>query len=267
MALNGSELYKAGQLTEAIDAMSEEVKSNPTDQAKRGFLAELLCIAGDLERADKQLDVLSKQDPQAAVGLGVFRQLVRAEQARQQFYAEGRVPEFIVPPDDQVRSYLEASILLRENQPGQAVERLHEAEEKREPVSGTCNGQSFDDMRDLDDLTACIFEVLTNNGKYFWVPMRSVSSVEFQPPERPLDVLWRRAHLFVTDGPEGEVFFPAIYAETGDAPSDQARLGRSTDWIGGDGAPVRGQGQRTFLVGSDDRSIMELETLEIAQAA
>ena len=125
MTLKGSELYTAGQLTEAIDAMSEEVKGNPTDQTRRGFLAELLCVAGDLERADKQLDVLSKQDPQAAVGFGLLRQLVRAEQARQQFYSEGRVPEFIVPPDEHLRSYLEASILLRDNQPGQAAERLH----------------------------------------------------------------------------------------------------------------------------------------------
>jgi type VI secretion system protein ImpE len=267
MTLKGSELYSAGQLSEAIDTMSEEVKSNPTDQSRRGFLAELLCIAGDLERADKQLDVLSKQDPKAAIGLGIFRQLVRAEQARQQFYSEGRVPEFIVPPDDQVRHYLEASVLLRENDIGRALERLREAEEKRQPLAGTCNGEPFDDLRDLDDLTACIFEVLTNNGKYFWVPMRSVTSIEFEPPERPLDVLWRRAHLMVNDGPDGEVFFPAIYAGAGDALSDQSRLGRSTDWVGGDGAPVRGQGQRTFLVGSDDRSIMELESLEIVHPA
>lgn len=267
MTLKGSDLYTAGQLSEAIDAMSAEVKSKPTDQARRGFLAELLCIAGDLERADKQLDVLSNQDPQAAAGLGLFRQLVRAEQARQQFYSEGRVPEFLIPPDDQLRVYLEASVLLRDNQPGQAAERLHEAEEKRAPLAGVCNGEPFEDMRDLDDLTACIFEILTNNGKYFWVPMHSVLSVEFQPPEHPRDVLWRQAHLSVKDGPDGEVFFPAIYAETGDTPSDQARLGRSTDWIGGDGAPVRGQGQRTFLIGSADRTIMELETLEITQPA
>ena len=38
MTLKGSDLYTAGQLTEAIDAMSEEVKSNPTDKARRGFL-------------------------------------------------------------------------------------------------------------------------------------------------------------------------------------------------------------------------------------
>ncbi len=267
MTLKGSELYTAGQLTEAIDAMSEEVKNNPTDQTMRGFLAELLCIAGELERADKQLDVISKQDPQAAVGLGVFRQLVRAEQARQQFYSEGRVPEFITPPDDQLRSYLEASVLLRENQPGHAAELLHKAETQRVPVSGTCNGEPFDDLRDLDDLTACIFEILTNSGKYFWIPMHSVNSVEFQAPERPLDILWRRAHLFVNDGPDGEVFFPAIYAESGNELSEHARLGRTTDWIGGEGAPVRGQGQRTFLVGSNDRTIMELETLEIGRGA
>ena len=262
MTLKGSELYTAGQLTEALDAMNEEVKRHPTDQTRRGFLAELLCISGDLERADKQLDMLGKQDPKAAIGVGILRQLVRAEQARQQFYSEGRVPELLGAPSEHLQKHLEASVLLRDGQPGQAAELLHQAEEQRRPVAGTCNGESFDDLRDLDDLTACFFEVLTNNGKYFWIPMDTVVSVEFHRPERPRDVLWRRAQLSVHDGPDGEVFFPAIYADGDDVSSDQTRLGRATDWIGGHGAPVRGVGQRTFLVGTSDRPIMELESLE-----
>ena len=39
------------------------------------------------------------------------------------------------------------------------------------------------------------------------------------------------------------------------------RLGRMTDWRGGEGGPVRGVGQRMFVVGEEDRSIMELKEL------
>jgi type VI secretion system protein ImpE len=47
---------------------------------------------------------------------------------------------------------------------------------------------------------------------------------------------------------------------------DAARLARSTDWTGGDGAPVRGVGQRTFLVGAEARPILELRTIAVGEA-
>ena len=93
--MTARELFDAAKLNDAIAAALEDVKKAPTDTGKRGFLAELLCFAGDLERADKQLDALGHQDPQVMVGVSLFRQLIRAEQARQQFYTEGRLPEFL----------------------------------------------------------------------------------------------------------------------------------------------------------------------------
>src|SRR5947209_10684988 len=110
--MNARECYQAGRLQDAIAAALAEVKQHPTDTGRRGFLVELLCFAGDLERADKHLDALGTQDPQAAVGVSLFRQLIRAEQARQQFFAEGRVPEFLDLPSPTLRLHLEASIRL-----------------------------------------------------------------------------------------------------------------------------------------------------------
>ena len=49
--MNASEYFQVGQLNEALAAVKDEIRKNPTDQARRGFLAELLCFAGDLERA------------------------------------------------------------------------------------------------------------------------------------------------------------------------------------------------------------------------
>src|SRR5688572_29619697 len=109
-----SEHYEAGQLREAIAAATEDVKKNPTDSAKRGLLCELLCFAGDTDRADKQLDAIGHQEPKAAPTIIQYRQLVRAEQARQDFYTQGRLPEFIEPPNEWLTNYLNASICIRE---------------------------------------------------------------------------------------------------------------------------------------------------------
>jgi type VI secretion system protein ImpE len=263
--MNGREHYQAGRLGEALTALRAEVKSAPADQSRRGLLCELLCFAGELERADTQLDTLAEQDPQGMVTIALFRQLVRAEQARQQFYAEGRLPEFLDQPTDHLKMHLEASIRLREGQPAEAARLLAEAEAQRPKVSGTCDGRPFADFRDLDDLTAPVFEVLTSNGKYYWVPIDRVELVEFREAVRPRDLLWRRAHMIVRGGADGEVFLPSLYAGSHAETDDALRLGRATDWTGGDGTPVRGKGQRTFLVGEDSAAILDLKELTFAE--
>src|SRR5439155_19980783 len=168
------------------------------------FLAELSCLVGDLERADRQLDMLGELDPQAALGVSLFRQLVRAEQARQQFFAEGRIPEVVAEPGPVIKLHLEASVLLRTGDAAGATKLLTQAEEQRPKVKGTSDGKAFDDFRDLDDLTAPFFEVLTSTGKYYWIPIERVELVEFRPVQRLRDLIWRRARMVVHDGPDGE---------------------------------------------------------------
>jgi type VI secretion system protein ImpE len=260
--MKGTELYEAGKLQEAVAAMIEEVKSHPTDTARRGFLAELLGFTGDLERVDKHLDMLGSQDPQVMMSLAMWRQLVRAEQWRQQFFSEGRLPEFLDLPTDCVKLHLEASILIREKKGAEALALLAKAEEIRPKVGGVCDGQKFDDFRDLDDLTSPVLEVLTSNGKYYWIPMERIESIEFRAPKRPRDLMWRGVRLSVASGPDGEVFIPCLYPGTSAVGEDRTRLGRLTDWVGGNGEPVRGVGQRTFLIGNEDKSVMQLQKVE-----
>jgi type VI secretion system protein ImpE len=263
---NASELFAGGDLTGAISAITELVKKNPTDQHSRGLLAEFLCIGGELERADKLLDALGNQNVELAPALAMWRQVLRAEIARRDFYAQGRVPEFLNPPTPALEKTLQASIALRHGDMGQAAALLEEAESLRPAVRGECDGKAFDDLRDLDDLCATHLEVLTTTGVYYWVPTETVVSIEFSVPERPRDLIWRRALMMVRDGPEGEVFIPAVYANPRDDLSDQARLGRMTDWIEAEGAPVLGVGQRTFLVGEEAMPIMQMQTLALEPA-
>lgn len=252
--------FKAGNLAQAITAATDEVRNNPADVHRRGLLAELYCFAGDLEKADKQLDLVGHQEPEAAVTVALFRQLLRAATAREQCFTEGRLPEFIGEPSDEMKLHLEALLRLREGQTAEAVKVLAQAEAARKPAAGTHNGAAFDDFRDLDDVTSTFFEVLTSTGKYFWIPMRQVELLEFRKPNRPRDLLWQRAHMVVREGPDGEVYLPTLYIDTAKEAKDTLRFGRETDWH--DGPPVRGRGQRTFLVGEHGMGIMELKELQ-----
>lgn len=264
--MDAREHYSAGNLDDALTAAAEQLKRQPTDTSLRGFFCELLCFAGELERADKQLETIGQQDPGAAIGVSMFRQLIRAETARQQFFSEGRVPEFIHEPGPVLARHLEASILVREGDAARAAELLQEAATEAVDISGTCDTEAFTEFRDLDDLTAPFFEVLTSTGKYYWIPIERVESIEFAPVKRPRDLVWRRVQMDVRNGPDGEVFLPALYYGTATSEDRALRLGRATDWTGGEGAPVRGLGLRTFLVGDSDLTINQLNSLTFNQS-
>jgi type VI secretion system protein ImpE len=262
--MHAGELYQQGKLQPAIDAAIADVKRAPTDVSARYLLCQLLCFSGDLERVDLHFDAIASQDPPRAVVVAMQRQLLRAEQWRRQFFEEGRVPELAADGDSAVRLTLEASIRIREGDLDAAADLIAQAADERPTVRGTCDGHSFEGICDLDDLLAPVLEVLTSNGKYYWVPWPSVERIEFRPPENPFDLVWRAAQLELRDGPDGEVFIPALYAGTHRAENDDAlRLGRATQWDGEQQGVVRGLGQKMLLIGDEDRSIMDVREIRI----
>ncbi|MDD3445835.1 MAG: type VI secretion system accessory protein TagJ, partial [Zavarzinia sp.] len=267
MATEAQAAFEAGAIDAAVAAQLAIVKAKPAELGERAFLAELLCFAGDLVRADKQLDVLTTQDPKAAMPLALFRQVIRAEIARREVWNEGRVPEFLGQPPAHLQARLRAIAELRAGDTAAAAATLAEAEAATPRVAGSHDEAPFEDWRDLDDVLGGTLEVLTSTGKHFWIPIERVIQIEFHAPERARDLLFRRALLAVQDGPEGEVFIPALYVPpTGVSLPDALRLGRASDWTGGEDGPVRGLGQRTFLIGDDALGIMDLGSIALEAA-
>jgi type VI secretion system protein ImpE len=260
--VNINDLLEAGKLAEAITAATDAVRQQPTDPGRRVVLAELLCFTGALERADNHLDAVAHDDPAVMAGIQAVRHLIRGEQARQEFFTAGRVPSFRSRPEGALRALLEASVRLREGAAEEAVRMLEGVEAQRVQVSGTCKGKAFHDFRDLDDMTCCVIEIITSRGDYYWIPIEQIDALEFQAPTRLRDLLWRRTHMTVRDGPDAEVFLPVLYPGAAQEQDEQLRLGRATDWRGGGTTPTRGVGQRTFLVGDEAIPILELESVE-----
>src|SRR5579871_2060744 len=193
MAQSVSEQLDAGNLDGAIDTLNQEVRQFPTDTARRSLLAELLCFAGNFERADRLLDAVQHQDTSVAMGVALFRQLIRAEEARLSFYSQCRLPEFLAPPTEHDQLYLQALVALKDGERERAAQLLADAEGQRTPLGGKVDGTAFDDMRDLDDVSATHLDVLTSTGKFFWVPLRTVESIKLHRPEHRRETLWRRA--------------------------------------------------------------------------
>lgn len=265
MFMDVNSLYSSGQLAEAVAAAFNVVKGKPTDVGARLFLAELLCFQGDWERAEKQLDTAAKQSQDDGFFALLLRQLIRGEIFREQVFTEGRSPQLVgeLPKDASLQLEICAELRNQQN----AARLVEEAQAERQAVCGQSNDQTFDDIRDLDDRMAGILEVITATGKYYWVPWKSVRTLEFSKPERPVDLIWRKASIDVENGPEGEVFIPVRYP-CPNAPGwdDQLRLGRATTWQGEESGTVIGLGQKMYLIGDESKTALEIDKLAIASS-
>jgi type VI secretion system protein ImpE len=257
-------LFCDGVLDAALTAANDKVRKAPADVGARILLAELLIFVGNLERADVLLDAASALNTSSALVISEFRQLLRAETARRQFWREGRVPEMLGTPTASEQALLAAIVAWQSGDRETAERQANMAETSRPKAPVRIGDQTYPDFRDADDLCGGSLEVLTTTGKFYWLPISRVETIAFHPPRRPRDLAWRCANVSVTGGPEGTVYLPTLYLGTEPPPSAALCLGRETAWT--DTTPVRGTGQRVFLAGDEGLGIMGLTELHFEPA-
>lgn len=245
-----------GRLHDAVVASASALRVRPDGIPARLLYAELLCIKGDLERADGQLAAVEGLAPGRAAEVGAWRGLVRAAQARLDVFERGAVPELVAEPGERISGLLHALMDLRRGAAAEAAKRYRELESTRPARPATIDGAPVADVRELDDRMAGVFELLTSGGQYLWIEQERLRSLEFMPRRRPLDGLWRRARITVADGPQGEVFIPLVYPTA--TTDEDCLLGRCSEWIR-TGEVVAGVGHRLWLIGDDARPLGELE--------
>ena len=256
------DMFQAGNLTDAIAATTDAVRKKPTDVQARSLLSELLCFAGEFERADKQLDAALQTDPKTLTGVMLLRHLIRSELSRREAFRQGRVPEFLAMPTPAQTKRLEALLSLRTGQFADAGRLADEAAGLDPELKGEVNGTAFSEFRDLDDLLGPTLEVYTATGKYYWIGFEQIVSLEFSPVTHLSDMLWRAAAIETAGDVSGRVHVPALYEGSEKSADQRIRIGRATEWLqAGLSAPTQGVGQREFLVNDDVMSIMEISRL------
>jgi type VI secretion system protein ImpE len=234
--MTARELFQAGRLDEAVQALSAELRNNPADAKRRTFLFDLLCFAGDYDRAEKQLEALGRDNAQTEMGALLYRAAIAAERKRQDVFTNKEFPA--APPD------------------GEA------------DVSGSLNGKPFNWIVDSDPRIGPRLEVFAAGG-YIWIPFRHIERIQMEAPKRLRDLLWIPTR--VNTGPAfkamelGEVLVPALTVFAGKHSSDSVRLGREThtEEVDGEVVPV---GQKSFLVDGEEVPILEVRNIELSTA-
>jgi type VI secretion system protein ImpE len=256
-----TESFKAGRLQDAIDAQLKEVKAAPADQGKRLFLFELLAFAGDLDRAQRQIEAVNYGDVELDAAVATYRKLLDAERLRRRLFSEGLMPKFFAEPPGALQLRLDAVNSLREGRGSDAAELLGKAAEVSPPRPGSLNEKPFAALRDCDDVFGNVLEVMAH-GMYYWVPLDQVETITINAPKAPRDLLWVPARLEMPEA-AGNLHLPALYPGSHQHGDDLVKLGRLTDWKSTAGAPVLGVGLRTFLVDDDAISLLEWRTLAL----
>jgi type VI secretion system protein ImpE len=224
-------LYRAGQLKPAITALGDELRKQPLDAKRRTFLFELLCFAGEYDRAAKQLDILADSSKEAAAGSLLYRSALHAERTRQEMFERGELP----------------------------LGSAHPA------PPGTFNGSAFQRLTDGDPRIGANLEVFIA-GSYTWVPFAYVESLTIAAPTKLRDLLWTPAILQATPSFRlqdlGEVLLPATTPLSWRREDDAVRLGRATVWEEDADYGEIPFGQKVFLLDDEEQPILELRSLK-----
>jgi type VI secretion system protein ImpE len=262
--MNAREHYGAGKLKDAIEAQLQDVKAAPLDSGRRTFLFELLAFAGELERADKQLQVIGQEGTDQGWAASVYQNLLAAEEMRRKVLAGAARPEVFLDLPAYVTRRIEALSHLAQGQVGTAVAALEESDGAAPLVRGVLNDKPVEGLRDADDLLAPVLEVMVLRD-YVWVPWAQIQELEVQVPAHPRDLLWTPARLVLTDGQQRRCYLPVLYPGSHAASEDTLKLGRLTDWLVPDNdGPVRGVGQHLLVAGDAELGLLEVRTFESA---
>lgn len=253
-------LLQEGRLTEALEICGEKLKDAPADFDLRSLFIEMLCLDGQLERADQQLNLMVKQFPECLPGAMNMRQLVHAAQARADFHKGGDTATYAGNSKHTLAPLLELRMALFDNDSAQLADAAVKLEESRESREATINNSSVKVLRDIDDSLAGYIEAFGTNGKYYLIPFSDISWLKFMPVESLFESVWRKAEIEILDGPSGEVFVPLTYIQS---ESDGEKLGRETDWQPMlDSDFYQGRGLKLWLVDDLAFAISSLEVLE-----
>lgn len=239
------EMLQEGRLTDSIAHLEAQLRDDPLNVDFKSSLIELLCINGELERADKQLNNMVQKHPDFLIGASNLRQLIRAEQSRQDFLTGKSVPSLFTESDAHIEAFMKLRIEMNQNNAESISQSALVLEEARPKLAVQLNGNKVNELRDLDDSLGGFIEIFGTDGKYYIVQLHNIEYIHFKPVNSLIEQVWRRVELSIKDGPCGEAHIPLVYANS---ITDAEKLGRETDWQEQAPDVMTGVGQKMWFV-------------------
>ena len=254
---------RGGDPKGALTHLSAAVRAAPNQAALRVFLAQLLCILGQWERAHTQLNVAADLDPSTGPMRETVGYAIRSELVRKKVFAGKRTPMVIGEPLPWLAQLLESLQQQGQGNAELAASLAEQAFEAAPPASGSIDGKPFAWIADADSrigpaLEACV------NGQYYWIPFQRVATIEFDPPADLRDFVWAPAQLTFHEGGGTVALVPVRYPASVESEDPLILLARKTEWRDAGGDRWFGLGQRVLTTDAGDFPLLEVKRIEFA---
>jgi len=252
-------------VSEALAALQDQVRAEPSEARHRIFLFQLLSVLGQWDRALTQLNVAGEMDAGNLGMVQVYREALASEALRTEVFAGNRTPLIFGDPEQWVALLLEALKLQAAGEFEKSEELRAEALDAAPITSGRLNGQEFEWIADADTRVGPMLEAIVN-GRYFWVPFNHIAEMRVEEPEDLRDLVWLPAEFKWMNGGEAVALIPARYPGSESSTDPQIQLGRRTEWEGQGEQAYTGLGQRVIVTDQDEISLLEIRNITLMQA-
>jgi len=259
------ELLRSGQMNEAVAALKDQIRAEPGEARHRIFYFQLLCVAGDWNRALAQLNLAGQMDAGALAMVQTYREAIRCEALRNEVFAGTRTPLVLGEPPQWLGLLLEALRLGATGDVAASQDLRGQAFDAATPVPATIDDVAVEWIADADPRLGPTLEAVVN-GRYFWIPFENIRRIELDAPEDLRDVVWMPAHFEWTNGGDAVGLIPTRYSGSETSDDEAIRLARKTTWRDLGSELFVGLGQRTLATDADDYPLMNVRSIRVGSA-
>lgn len=252
---------RAGDPRAALQHLTAAVRAKPADAKLRIFMAQLLCVLGQWERAHTQLNVVADMDAETVAMRETVGHAIRCELTRAKVFAGGRTPMVFGQPDEWLALLIESLLQKGQGNAAMADDLAARAFDAAPEVAGKINGEPFAWIADADSRLGPVLEACVN-GHYYWVPMSRLSRVEFDPPADLRDCVWMPAQLTFSNGGDTVALIPTRYPGSESSEDGAICLARKTEWVDAGSERWFGLGQRVLATDAGEHALMAVQTIE-----
>jgi type VI secretion system protein ImpE len=257
--------FRTGDLAAALAQLQAEIRQKPADLKLRVFLAQLLMIEGQWERALNQLQVIEELDAGALPMVRTYQHAIQCERLRAGVFAGERTPLIFGDPEQWIGLLAQSVSLFGKGHASQAADLRAQAFEAAPESKGSLNGARFEWLADGDSRLGPVFEVLLN-GNYYWIPMHRIQRVVIEAPEDARDLVWTPANFTWTNGGEAPGLIPTRYPGSEKSEDNAIRMSRKTEWQELKPQGYLGSGQRILMSDVAEVGLLEVRELIFDEA-
>lgn len=251
-------LLRSGDLDGARAALIEIVRTQPADQAARMFLFQLLAVAGEWDKARRQLQTLAQLSAEAQMLAVAYGQAIDAELERADVFA-GRQRARQHVSSDWCEGVVDALEHFGAGRVDDGIAARDAAFDAAPDISGQIDGEPFDWVADADARFGPCFEVIIG-GRYGLQPFDQVASIVSEGARDLRDLVWYPVQIVFKTGQSVAAFLPARYPDTEQAADGAERLGRATAWREAPWGEA-GVGQHLWVFAGEERGLLTVRNL------